>query len=63
MWKAAAADEPAMRLVAGGADRVWVYRFDWDEEPTILGVDLSRLLARDLTGVGAGVWRDGARSR
>ncbi len=44
MWKAAAADEPAMRLHAGGADRVWVYRFDWDEEPKLLGADLPRLL-------------------
>src|SRR5205814_5915683 len=44
MWKAAAADEPAMRLRAGGAERVWVYRFDWDEEPTILGADLGHLL-------------------
>ena len=44
MWKAAAADEPAMRLRTAGAERVWVYRFDWDEEPTSLGTDLGKLL-------------------
>jgi len=44
MWKATAADEPAMRLRAGGVERVWVYRFDWDEEPKILGADLGKLL-------------------
>ncbi|HJQ84786.1 MAG TPA: carboxylesterase family protein [Candidatus Binatia bacterium] len=43
MWKAGAADEVAARLRGGGA-RAWVYRFDWDEEPTLLGVDLGRLL-------------------
>src|SRR5439155_25661457 len=40
MWKARAADELAMRLHTG----VWVYRFDWDEEPTVLGADLPALL-------------------
>jgi para-nitrobenzyl esterase len=44
MWKAAAADEPAMRLRRVKGQRVWVYRFDWDEEPTILGTDLARYL-------------------
>ena len=43
-WKATGADEPAaaMRNVQGAS--VYVYRFDWDEEPTILGSDLSQLL-------------------
>lgn len=43
-WKASGADEPAavMRQVQGPS--VYVYRFDWDEEPTILGADLSQLL-------------------
>jgi para-nitrobenzyl esterase len=40
MWKATGADEIAMRLRKG----VWVYRFDWDEEPKILGADLATLL-------------------
>lgn len=43
MWKASGADEPlgAMRL---GSDAVWSYRFDWDEEPSVLGADLSVML-------------------
>ncbi len=43
-WKASGADEPAavMRGVQGAS--VYVYRFDWDEEPTILGSDLSTML-------------------
>jgi para-nitrobenzyl esterase len=44
IWKAAAADEPAMRLHATQPDSVFVYRFDWDEEPTLLGSDLSAML-------------------
>ncbi|MCW5890004.1 MAG: carboxylesterase family protein [bacterium] len=43
MWKATGADEPAARLAAAGTP-VWVYRFDWDEEPTVFGTDLSQLL-------------------
>jgi para-nitrobenzyl esterase len=43
MWKATGADEPAARLAASGGP-VWVYRFDWDEEPTVFGTDLSQLL-------------------
>jgi len=44
MWRATGADEPvsAMRAVQGPS--VWAYRFDWDEEPTVLGLDLSKLL-------------------
>jgi para-nitrobenzyl esterase len=44
MWKAAAADEPATRLRRVQGPNVWVYRFDWHEEPTILGTDLSVML-------------------
>ncbi len=44
MWKAAGADEPAAALVRGGAPGVYVYRFDWDEEPSVLGADLARML-------------------
>jgi para-nitrobenzyl esterase len=31
-----------MHRVAPGT--IWAYRFDWDEEPTVLGLDLSKLL-------------------
>jgi len=44
MWKATGADEPAGALHAAGGPGVFVYRFDWDEEPVILGADLSRML-------------------
>ncbi len=44
MWKATGADEPAEALRTAGGKPVYVYRFDWDEEPTILGADLSRML-------------------
>jgi para-nitrobenzyl esterase len=43
MWKATGADDPASALRRAGG-RVWVYRFDWDEEPTVMGADLSRML-------------------
>jgi para-nitrobenzyl esterase len=44
MWKATGADEPAAALGASQREPVFVYRFDWDEEPTILGADLARML-------------------
>ena len=44
MWKANGADEPAAAMAASGAPGVWVYRFDWDEEPHVLGADLSMML-------------------
>jgi para-nitrobenzyl esterase len=44
VWKAAGADEPAAALQRGGAPGVYVYRFDWDEAPTVLGADLSRMI-------------------
>jgi para-nitrobenzyl esterase len=43
MWKATGADEPAAAIAAQGR-RVWVYRFDWDEEPRFFVTDLSELL-------------------
>ncbi|MFM7144685.1 MAG: carboxylesterase/lipase family protein [Alphaproteobacteria bacterium] len=46
-WKATGADAPAraMQASAGAAGPpVFVYRFDWDEEPTVLGADLSKTL-------------------
>ncbi len=44
MWKVRGADVPAaaMRGVQGAS--VYVYRWDWDEEPRMLGADLSVLL-------------------
>jgi para-nitrobenzyl esterase len=44
MWKATGVDEPATSMNASGATDVYVYRFDWDEEPTVLGADLSHML-------------------
>ncbi len=43
-WKATGADEPAQALSASQREPVFVYRFDWDEEPTILGSDFSQML-------------------
>jgi para-nitrobenzyl esterase len=44
MWKATGADMPAAAVRGAQAD-VFVYRFDWDEEPTLLGADLGVMLA------------------
>ncbi|HYD50504.1 MAG TPA: carboxylesterase family protein [Terriglobales bacterium] len=44
MWRATGADQPATILSANGAPAVFNYRFDWDEEPTILGADLGEML-------------------
>jgi para-nitrobenzyl esterase len=43
MWKATGADGPAA-AIASAQPNVFVYRFDWDEEPTILGLDLAGAL-------------------
>jgi para-nitrobenzyl esterase len=43
-WKAVGADEPAAAMRASGHADVWVYRFDWDEEGTLLGTDFSQLI-------------------
>ncbi|GIW44405.1 MAG: para-nitrobenzyl esterase [Candidatus Binatia bacterium] len=44
MWKATGADEPAERMSAVQGPTVFVYRFDWDELPRRLGIDLGQLL-------------------
>jgi para-nitrobenzyl esterase len=44
MWKATGADEPADALRSAHGPDVFVYRFDWDEEPVIFGADLSRMI-------------------
>jgi len=43
-WKVAAVDKPATELVELGNRNVYGYRFDWDEEPKIFLMDLSRIL-------------------
>lgn len=43
MWKATGADGPAAAMWSVQPN-VFVYRFDWDEEPTILGLDLASAL-------------------
>ncbi|MFH1811590.1 MAG: carboxylesterase family protein [Pseudomonadota bacterium] len=42
-WKAQGADEIAQRMMDAGWPRVFVYRFDWDEEPN-QSVDLGSML-------------------
>lgn len=44
IWRAMGADEPIAALAARSGPPVFAYRFDWDEEPSVLGVDLARLL-------------------
>jgi para-nitrobenzyl esterase len=43
-WKARGADEPASALLRSGDGNVFVYRFDWDEEPVLAGADLKAML-------------------
>ncbi len=43
-WKAYGTDENAAVLTQSQGSNVYVYRFDWDEEPSILGMDMSFLL-------------------
>ncbi|MDD9963901.1 MAG: carboxylesterase family protein [Gammaproteobacteria bacterium] len=40
-WKARGVDELAQAMVAAGNPAVYAYRWDWDEEPSLLGYDLS----------------------
>jgi para-nitrobenzyl esterase len=44
MWKATGADQPAAAMRAAQGPSVYVYRFDWDEEPTILFADASTMV-------------------
>ena len=41
LWRVSGVDVIANSLVAGGNADVFAYRFDWDEEPSVLGFDLS----------------------
>ena len=43
-WKVAGVDELAEKMRAIQGPSVFAYRFDWDEEPTVLFSDLSQLL-------------------
>ncbi|MCP3983844.1 MAG: carboxylesterase family protein [bacterium] len=44
MWKLRGVDGLARALAADDRPPVFAYRFDWDEEPRLLGWDFSRLL-------------------
>jgi para-nitrobenzyl esterase len=44
MWKAAAVDEPAAAMRAVQGPSVFAYRFDWDELPRFLWIDLGKWL-------------------
>jgi para-nitrobenzyl esterase len=43
-WKLTGADAPAAAIRRSGWTDVYVYRFDWDQEPTSFGTDLSKML-------------------
>ncbi len=43
-WKANGVDEPAALLRRLQGPSVFAYRFDWDEQPSILGADLGEML-------------------
>jgi len=44
LWRLDGVDDAANRLAASGHDRVWAYRFDWDEGGTLLFTDTAALL-------------------
>lgn len=44
MWRATGADVPVAAMRETQGPTVWAYRFDWDEEGSLLGLDLSKLL-------------------
>jgi para-nitrobenzyl esterase len=44
LWKAVGADWPASLMRRAQGPTVYAYRFDWDEEPSKMGVELSSLL-------------------
>ncbi len=43
-WKVRGADDLARVMTAGGHKAVHVYRFDWDEQASVMGFDLSEAL-------------------
>jgi para-nitrobenzyl esterase len=44
MWKVHGADAPARAMRAAQGPTVYVYRWDWDEQPSTLGTDLPVML-------------------
>ncbi len=44
LWRVRGVDEPLARLGERERAPTFAYRFDWDEEPTVLGADLSMIL-------------------
>lgn len=44
IWRAIGADEPIAAMRKAQGPSVWAYRFDWDEEPSVLGMDMSKLI-------------------
>ena len=43
-WKERGVDSLANYMTAAGNPNVYAYRFDWDEEPSVMGYDLSKAL-------------------
>jgi para-nitrobenzyl esterase len=43
-WKISGVDEPARALAAMQPGRVFAYRWDWDEQPSVLWADLGELI-------------------
>jgi len=43
-WKRGSVDAPAQAMKQTPGSEVYAYRFDWDEEPSFLGSDFSKLL-------------------
>jgi len=43
-WKARGVDQLADYMTAAGNERVYAYRFDWDEQGSVAGYDLSKAL-------------------
>jgi para-nitrobenzyl esterase len=50
VWRAWCVDAVAQAMIASGWSDVWSYRFDWDEERSLLGTDVATML-----GAGHGV--------
>jgi para-nitrobenzyl esterase len=65
-WKIRGLDEPARALAAVQPGRVFAYRWDWDEQPSVLWADLGELIGAahglEIAFV-FGHWSQGANSR